>query len=289
MPHCNICQQDVPEQVERAQVRSNVRKFRNETFRIWRCPKCQSIHASDEVDLAHYYRDYPFHHVGQKLDWMLRAMYRVQLKRLRKAGFGKAHKLLDYGCGSGGFVRFLREEGYENAHGFDEYSPGWDDKSVLSSRYDFILSQDVLEHVPDPWTFLRTLRELVVPGGVISLGTPNAEAIDLANPEARVHTLHQPYHRNIFSKQMLVSLGDALGWQLSRYYPTMYANTLWPFINQRFVSFYFKLCDDTLDLAVEPIQVTNLKLYNPVTLFFAFFGYFFAPQTDVTVVYKANP
>jgi SAM-dependent methyltransferase len=288
MQRCNICNKTITGPVEEASVRSNVRKFRDEMFRIWRCPECLSVHARDEVDLAHYYSDYPFHHIGAEaeLDWMLQAMYRKQWQRLRATGLQREHAVLDYGCGGGAFVKFLRKQGYANVQGFDEYSDTFGDKRVLEARYDVILTQDVLEHVPEPWDFLRTLSGLLAPRGVVAIGTPNAESFDLKQPEARVHALHQPYHRHMFSKRALLSLGDKLDWDLLRYYPSMYSNTLLPFVNQRFMLHYFQACDDTVDLATEPIQVKNPKLYSPVTLFWALFGYFFAPETDVMAIYR---
>ncbi|MET0386098.1 MAG: class I SAM-dependent methyltransferase [Polyangiales bacterium] len=287
MLRCNICNTQ-SNSVEETSVRSNVRKFRDEHFRVWRCPSCASVHAADEVDLAHYYGSYPFHHVGadSDVDWMLSAMYSNQLRRMRDAGLKREHRVLDYGCGGGAFVKFLRAHGYEHVQGFDEYSEHFSDRSVLDAQYDMIITQDVLEHVPEPWEFLHRLSGLLSEQGVVVIGTPNAQALDLKNPESRVHTLHQPYHRHILSKTALLSLGDKLGWQLQRYYGSMYSNTLVPFVNQRFVMHYFHACDDTLDLVTEPIQVKNPKLYSFSTLFWAFFGYFFAPETDVTVVYR---
>jgi 2-polyprenyl-3-methyl-5-hydroxy-6-metoxy-1,4-benzoquinol methylase len=288
MQRCNICNTTQTGQVEQASVRSNVRKFRDEQFRIWRCSACGSVHATDDVDLAHYYASYPFHSIGgdSDVDWMLQAMYRKQLKRLRAAGLKREHAVLDYGCGGGAFVKFLRKHGYTHVQGFDEYSDTFGDKRVLDARYDMILAQDLLEHVAEPWQLLETLSGLLAPAGVVAIGTPNADALDLTHPERRVHTLHQPYHRHIFSKRALLGIGDKLGWQLLQYYPTMYSNTFVPFVNARFLLHYFGCCDDTLDLANEPIQVGNLKLYTPITLFWALFGGFFAPETDVMVVYR---
>jgi 2-polyprenyl-3-methyl-5-hydroxy-6-metoxy-1,4-benzoquinol methylase len=246
------------------------------------------VHARDEVDLGRYYASYPFHNLGEQreLDGPLQAMYRSQLKRLRAAGLTPEHKVLDYGCGGGAFVKFLREHGYARVHGFDEYSEQYGDRTVLDQRYDVIVTQDVLEHVAEPWDFLRTLSGLLEPSGVVLIGTPNAEALDLQQPESSVHALHQPYHRHIFSKQKLLTLGEALGWELVRYYPSMYSNTLLPFINQRFLLYYFKAGDNTLDIVTEPIRISNPKLYTPASLFWGFFGYFFPPETDVAVVYR---
>jgi 2-polyprenyl-3-methyl-5-hydroxy-6-metoxy-1,4-benzoquinol methylase len=290
MLRCNICQSTC-ESPEQASVPSNVRKFKDETFCVWRCPACLSLHARDEVDLGHYYASYPFHNLGEQrdTDGLLQAMYRNQLRRLRAAGLRPEHKLLDYGCGGGAFVKFLRAAGYQNVSGFDEYSDTFGDRAVLEARYDVILTQDVLEHVAEPWDFLHTISGLLAPSGVVMIGTPNAEALDLQNIPTSVHALHQPYHRHILSKQQLLGLGDKLGWELLKYYPSMYSNTLLPFVNQRYLLHYFRAGDNTLDIVTEPVRISNPKLYTPSSFFWGFFGYFFPPETDVAVVYRKTP
>jgi 2-polyprenyl-3-methyl-5-hydroxy-6-metoxy-1,4-benzoquinol methylase len=284
---CNICGQDSGDEVEQAEVRSNVRKFQDESFVVWRCPHCKSIHARDEVDLGHYYSDYPFHKLGGNgLDWMLRAMYRNLESRLNKVGVDRESSILDYGCGSGLFLSFLEERGYTDLAGFDEYSEAYADRAAIARRYDCVMTQDVIEHVPEPLEFVETLHGLTAPGGIIVVGTPNAEAIDLGDPEERVHTLHQPYHRHILSKTALQTLGRDLGWELLDYYPTMYANTRVPFVNSAFVHHYFKCHDNNVDLALEPINPASLRLFMPDTLAHAFFGSFWAPECDVMAVFR---
>lgn len=284
---CNVCGAAATEPIERGEARSNVRKFSSERFGVWRCAACKSIHASEEVDLAHYYADYPFHKLASiKADWMLRAMYRNLLMRLRKADVDEESSVLDFGCGSGQFLSFLREGGFSELAGFDEYSENYADRTALAQQYDCVMTQDVIEHVPEPLALVKTLHDLTKPGGVIVIGTPNAEAIDLANTEPRVHTLHQPYHRHILSKQALVTLGKELGWKVRAYYPSMYANTRIPFVNSAFVAHYFKCCDNNCDLAVEPIKTDNWKLYSPATLAHALFGSFYAPECDVMAIFQ---
>ena len=288
MPHCNICNQDLSAPPERAKVRSNVRKFRSEQFEVWRCPHCQSIHAADEVDLAHYYADYPFHKLGgQDTDWMLGAMYGNLLRRLTAHGFTQRSSLLDYGCGAGHFLDLCKKRGYQHMYGYDAYSASYADPAVLSQRYDVVMSQDVLEHVESPREHLQTLHSLAKPGGLVVVGTPNAAAIDLGDPEVRVHTLHQPYHRHIASAQAVRDMAADLGLSLSQYYPTMYSNTRVPFVNFAFVNHYFACFDNTVDLALEPMRVGSWKLWSPKTLFLGFFGSFFSPESDVMFVFSA--
>jgi 2-polyprenyl-3-methyl-5-hydroxy-6-metoxy-1,4-benzoquinol methylase len=287
MPHCIVCGRDAEGEVERAEVRSNVRRFAGERFAIWRCPHCRSIHARDEVDLARYYAEYPFHKLADtEVDWMLTAMYDNAVARLRRAGLTPEQSVLDYGCGGGLLLKHLARKGFANVHGYDEYSASFADKRVLDARYDCVVTQDVIEHVPDPRAFARTLDALVRPGGLVVVGTPNADAIDLARPEERVHTLHQPYHRHILSKSALLALGVEMGWTLVRYYPTMYANTRVPFVNASFLVHYFRCFDDCVDLAIEPIRFDSWKIWSPLTLVHAFGGSFWAPETDVTAIFR---
>jgi SAM-dependent methyltransferase len=281
---CNVCEPPALAEAELAVVRPNIRKLKEERFAVWRCKRCGSIHAKDEVDLDRYYRDYPFFAVA--MDWRLRAMYRVLLRRLTRAGVRKSSRILDYGCGSGKFVQFLKEQGYEQAGGYDAYSEKFRDPSILERKYDCVVSQDVIEHVAEPWELLRTFAGLVEPGGIIAIGTPDAAAIDLDRADDYIHALHQPFHRHILSTNALLGAGRKLGWKLERYYPTMYINTLVPFINSRFVFHYLHCFDNTIDLFFEPVHLNSPKLWSLQTFFYGFFGYFLAPKTDVMAVFQ---
>jgi hypothetical protein len=126
---------------------------------------------------------------------------------------------------------------------------------------------------------------MVVPGGLLSIGTPDAAAIDLSRADDFIHTLHQPYHRHIFSAVALQAAAERLGWSVERFYPTMFNNTAFPTMNPRFVLHYVRTNDDCFDLVTEPIQAP-LRLFTPKTLFFALFGYFFDRHTDVQFLFR---
>lgn len=281
---CVICGTERATDAETTSVRSNVRAFRNEQFLVWRCTQCKSIHAQDEVDLAHYYAGYPVFDAA--LDWKLRTVYGSMHKRLQAAGLKPSDKVLDYGCGKGVLVQFLREQGYD-ASGYDRYAEGFNDRSVLEQKYDCIVAQDLIEHVESPHALLAELHGMTKPGGIVSIGTPDAAALDLKDPEDFVHALHLPYHRHILSMTALEQAGAQRGFEVRSRFDTMYNNTLVPTMNPRFVLHYVRCRDDVFDLVVEPIAFT-WKMLSPATPFFIFLGYFFDRHTDIQVIFR-NP
>lgn len=282
---CVLCRARRSSSAERAIVRSNVRRFVDERFAVWRCGSCGSIHADGAVDVASYYGGYPMHRID--LDWRVRAVYHRLLGRLVRAGVRAEHRILDYGCGSGAFISFLQKVGYRNAVGYDPHHTAFAKESLLSEKYDCVLAQDVLEHGENPWTLLEILRGLSTSGGLLAIGTPNASAIDLGRPESYVHTLHQPYHRHILSKTGLLNLGAPFAWKLLAYHPQSYIDTRVPFINGRFLLHYLRSRDDTFDAAFEPVE-PSLRLLSPRGLFWGLWGSFLARETDVMVVYRAT-
>lgn len=97
---------------------------------------------------------------------------------------------LDFGCGKGHLLRALsslrpswmlygadlseRNRSYvESIPGFQTYWAG--STSAIDETFDVISLSHVLEHVGDPRTFLRELRDLLRPGGIIVIAVPDAK------------------------------------------------------------------------------------------------------------------
>ncbi len=283
MPTCVVCGADPAPVSETAQIRSNVRAHRGERFAVWRCGGCRSIHATDEVDLDHYYRDYPF--LRARPSRVLRYLHGRLWARLRRAGAGASASVLDYGCGAGLLVDDLRARALD-AHGYDPYAPRFADPAALGRRYDVVLAQDVIEHVADPRALLATFAGLVRPGGLIAIGTPDAAALDLAAPDRDVHSLHQPYHRHILARDALIAAGRDRGWQLVRWYATSHVNTPVPTLNLPYLLRYLRAVDDTVDVAHDPPRL-RLAMFAPGALFDALFGALRSRPTDGMAVFRA--
>jgi 2-polyprenyl-3-methyl-5-hydroxy-6-metoxy-1,4-benzoquinol methylase len=290
--HCPICARKEPggargEAVgEEATVLSNVRRFKSESFTVWRCARCRSLHSLQDIDYARYYEDYPMQR--QPLDFFARRLFASRLACMTRAGLTARDSVLDYGCGNGVFVRFLRERGFAAAQGFDPYSHAFADRAVLAQVYDCVTSQDVIEHVPDPHAFLDEVASLVRrPGGMLAIGTPDAEHIDLRDPVDHVGQLHQPHHRHILAGRELVRMVEERAFRVVRIVPRFYVDTWFPFANSSFLFRYMAAVDGTVDAGFDPIRF-DLIVRSPRLLWYGLFGRLHRPRKDILVIAVAR-
>ncbi len=284
---CNVCGRSFETQAcERVRVRNNTRKFSIEQFHLWRCAGCRCLHCWEIVDLGRYYAEYGTK--DQRLDFFSRLAYGRQLARFRAAGLRRSQRLLDYGCGSGNFVTYLHERGYTGAAGYDPYgdAQGFGDSSVLQpGAFDFICLQDVIEHVEDPRPLMVKLAGLLKPGGILLVGTPSADEIDLRQTHRHLHQLHVPYHLHLYTRQALVDFGREAGLTASRFYRRFYMETPFFGMNEAFCRAYLERLDDNIDSLVEPPHV-GVILRSPTLLFHGTFGYLYSPRHSVTVIFQ---
>ncbi len=214
-----------------------------------------------------------------------RAAYNIRLKRLLREGVKPEHRILDFGCGKGLFISFLAEKGFVNAVGYDPYIPEYSDTTILEQSYDVVVAQDVIEHANDPQSLLAQLNTYLHPGGILCIGTPCADAIDLSKPDLFIMPLHQPYHRHILSENSLLQLGKDIGLIFKHIYHRWYYDTLFPTVNYRFIQEYMQRAGNVLDVVVEPPRI-GMVLASPPLLFYALFGYFFPPRSEMMVLFQ---
>jgi 2-polyprenyl-3-methyl-5-hydroxy-6-metoxy-1,4-benzoquinol methylase len=118
-----------------------------------------------------------------------------QIRRLTSAGNAPL-RLLDIGCGTGGFLRFAQNAGFD-AFGFDsskaqiEFARRYVSRArtadnpfeyleLLSRRdlrFDIVTMWDVLEHMRNPLEVLKTIGEIIMPRGLVYICVPNGRAM----------------------------------------------------------------------------------------------------------------
>ncbi|MBL9189262.1 MAG: methyltransferase domain-containing protein [Opitutaceae bacterium] len=139
-------------------------------------------------------------------------------------------RLLDFGCGAGGFLKFLRERGALagrpldlTGHDVGSYADLLRERDGFrilgldalarepEASFDLISLIEVIEHLPDPLGPLQLVARLLKPGGLLLLTTGN-----LDSPAARQAGLAYRYcapeiHVSLFNPRALAALYHRAG------------------------------------------------------------------------------
>jgi len=284
--NCVVCNQayDPKERDCLGSVRGNTTRFKNTNFLLWKCAHCGTLHSLNPVDIKDIYRDYPVS-LHQRLDLFARGRFKNLLKRLQNAGLKKDHKILDLGCGNGIFLQYLKEKGYNHCFGFDPYVEKFS-QPLVDQKFDFVIANDVIEHVDDPRSFLKETSELLSVGGTLYIGTADAEGLDMKNLEKDLMKLHQPFHRVIFTEKTLQRIvSESLPYKIIMSYKRSYMDTLIPFVNYRFLDELNLALGHEIDLAFKP-DVGKIFFRKPLLFFYAFLGYFFPSAYEPAIILR---
>lgn len=145
----------------------------------------ESWKVSYPYDLEEIYGEIT--HQGYAGAYQLRRKETLQL--LSKT-LPKGATILDIGAAQGNFSLSLAEIGYQvtwndlrsdladyvklkHEHGEINFAPGNAFELKFAALFDGILIAEIIEHVAHPDRFLRTVAQLVKPGGTIVMTTPN--------------------------------------------------------------------------------------------------------------------
>jgi 2-polyprenyl-3-methyl-5-hydroxy-6-metoxy-1,4-benzoquinol methylase len=188
---------------------------------VYRCQACKAVYLGRyDVgyvdDLYEYYRQYQ----GKPKDALFspqtaRSYYRVlELFTLHISG----KSILDVGCGNGDFVDAGLRAGWD-INGIELAQPAVEiaqsfglpvkrldffSDAIRPASHDIVTTFEVLEHLPDPINFLRRAADVVKPGGLVYLTTPNFDCFDrrfLGTAWPVIHREHLTY----FTPQILIS------------------------------------------------------------------------------------
>lgn len=202
IPPCLLCGRDGPEPVA-------VQKG----YRIVRCAGCGLAWVDPRPapeEIAPLYSEYHARDGGTEDGWnrLMRGIFRESADMLEPFRDAlRAPRLLDVGCGYGGFVSLMRSRGWEaegvelspvavaaaSAKGIPVRLGTLEEFPGPDAAYRAVTLFYVLEHLPDPMAALEKAFALLEPGGALLLRIPDTTPIVRAlSPFGLGKTLYDP-------------------------------------------------------------------------------------------------
>ena len=146
----------------------------------------------------------------------------LQIEQLtRKLRGSAAPRLLDFGCGYGSFLTMCSMYGFD-AVGVDRSSAKRENGSFTKvfaeieevaamAPFHALTLFEVLEHLDDPHNLMLKLRDLLAPGGVLVLETPDCSGVIDIETRSDYYKIHPLEHINGFTPKTLKRFADRLG------------------------------------------------------------------------------
>ncbi|HEY9693647.1 MAG TPA: class I SAM-dependent methyltransferase [Oculatellaceae cyanobacterium] len=180
---------------------------------LYKCPACETVFLGGWKDefIEELY-DYYATQIGSEKSKIYNPIndlrYEKILTQFQRLINGK--KVLDVGCGKGQFVDFLSKKGWDvtgielsdsavtlcQQFNLPVKKLDFFDASLAPESFDLVTMSEVIEHVPMPAQFITRAEELLKPGGLLYLTTPNFASLDrriLAEEWDAIHREHLTY------------------------------------------------------------------------------------------------
>lgn len=224
------------------------------TFPVYQCPECNAIYLSPRPALSNLRRIYPSDYYSYNVamnapatratdrPMLHRIVYRRALGRYRrdlKQWWSSRPKeipvrILDIGCSVGDQLDMFADifpgaktSGVEmdkisvekaKARGHTVYEGRFEEIVIDADRFHIIHASHVIEHVGNPVAFLRKCRDLILPGGVILIETPNTDCFGF-RVLCKRHWggYHAPRHFCLFSPRTFDVIADRIGCQVVKH------------------------------------------------------------------------
>lgn len=216
----------------------------DETIKVLRCKRCSLVFLSSFEHInKDFYKDGKMHSGNFDHKRWLEASYDDDRRRflmLKKIIKGK--KLLDFGCGAGGFLMMAKDyaskvAGVEKQDAlralFNEKNLDiFDNPDEIHDKFDVITMFHVLEHLPDPKSVIKELLNKLKDDGKLIIEVPNEDdaLLSLYACKKFADFTHWSCHLYSFNRKTLKKLLEDTGIEINYIKPVQrygFANHLY--------------------------------------------------------------
>lgn len=213
-------------------------------FQVVKCKSCDTLYTSprpDEENIITYYKSSSYVSHGDKVSPIFDAIYsylqkrnfRYKSKLLQRYTIDTNH--LDYGCGNGKFLAFLKSKNW-NVSGIepDSHARQQAEKNTSLTIHDNLDSLDetkqfssislfhVLEHVHQLDETITKLVERLSRNGILMLALPNFNSWDAQHYDQHWAGYDVPRHLYHFSQKSMFHLAKKYGLNIVATHPLMF-------------------------------------------------------------------
>ncbi len=201
--------------------------FRDEFFSVVECSECGLGFLNPRPTISEIQKYYPSEYFEKpptkSNERYLHRRFTAEASYLKDLETAKSqkNKLLDVGCATGDFPRFLIERGWdvegvevsvaaEQIKDFRVYTEEFQDIPVNEPTYDAVTAWAVLEHVHNPMAYFQKAARVLKPGGLFVFLVPNFQSA------ASRHLFCEdvPRHLYFFTRETVARYLESAGFAL---------------------------------------------------------------------------
>lgn len=191
-------------------------------YKLLSCQSCGTVTVDPfptVEELIAYYQSYSGSRMYKPKEAKKIRRATGRIRRLKS--YIKAATFLDVGCNCGFTVKAALNEGLAGRgidvdataiqHANEAYGQHFtaisvEDYAAQGNKSDIVYTSEVIEHVPNPDTFVKAIADILPKDGILYLTTPQGNHWSYPKDISNVKTVHPPSHITYFSKKGIAQL-----------------------------------------------------------------------------------
>lgn len=212
-----------------------------ESFALVKCAKCQLVYTNPRPTveaIGKYYKSEEYISHTNNANTLINRLYKIaqiysfSYKRRIISKYTQPKSILDFGCGTGNFLTYLKSKGL-NTYGYEPNQEARNeaerqlkkrifhtlDEVRENSKYDIITAWHVIEHVHELRHTLKQLRKSLNDGGYLIIALPNQNSADSMFYNTDWAAFDVPRHLYHFNQEAFARLTKAVRLNLVDVHP----------------------------------------------------------------------